>query len=272
MEPCRVETWSFESKRKHSSYERESYNGHSSLELITHTHLQYGQSNYVSVSHSSFPSLTSAPYNYDLNSYTKDLYNNTASVSMFGLTLKHLLWLYWFKILKSLFLFFGGRVSNFDHDASLTSFISYSNALIMCTQFTFLYTYPAYKNDWPLIFFVQLPRFLPASVHLPHLITNVSSFFPVFTTSSCLSPRVSVRATPDKELDIRRKALPLMSKQHKNPGEKDTDTQLSISPSLPFSNCLAVLFALSPEKKHAVVKSSKTQPLYAAVFFQLFSL
>lgn len=52
-----------------------------------------------------------------------------------------------------------------------------------------------------------------------------------------------------------------MSEQHKNPDEKDTDTQVSVSLSLSFSNCLAVLFALSPETERVVVKSSKTQPL-----------
>lgn len=62
-----------------------------------------------------------------------------------------------------------------------------------------------------------------------------------------------------------------MKEQHKNPDEKNTDTQVSVSLSLSSSNCLAVLFALSLEMEHVVVKSSKTQPLYCR-FFLLLSL
>ena len=62
-----------------------------------------------------------------------------------------------------------------------------------------------------------------------------------------------------------------MKEQHKNPDEKNTDTQVSVLLSLSSSNCLAVLFALSLETEHVVVKSSKTQPLYCC-FFLLLSL
>lgn len=110
----------------------------------------------------------------------------------------------------------------------------------------------------PSHLFVQLPVSLPPCQR--------TSFFPFITSSSFVSQAISQPYFWQGNRHSK-KELSLISGHHKNLDEKNRHTGLYLP--LSFCNCLFVPFALSPEMENVVLKRSKTQPLYAAVYFDV---